>query len=184
MNIYADLFISFAKIGLFTFGGGYAMLPMLKREVCEKRNWSDESELMDYYAIGQCTPGVIAVNTATFIGYKLKKVRGAICSTLGVIFPSLVIITVIAMFLTHFSDNQTVTHALAGVRIAVCALVTVSIYRLLKKSAVDILTFAIFVLTFAAIAFFGVSPVIAVIASAAVGIIAKAAMNGRKGEAK
>lgn len=184
MNIYAKLFISFAKIGLFTFGGGYAMLPMLKKEVVEKNKWATEEELMDYYAIGQCTPGVIAVNTATFIGYSLKKIPGAITATLAVISPSLVIITLIAAFISHFSDIEIVAHALAGVRIAVCALVTVSVAGLLKKCAVDILTVVLFILTFAVTAFFGISPVISVIVAAAVGILAKTITEKRKAGAQ
>ena len=96
MNPYLDLFLTFAQIGVCTFGGGYAMLPILQREVVEKRGWATEDELMDYYAIGQCTPGVIAVNTSTFIGYRLRGVPGAITATAGMVFPSLVIITIIA----------------------------------------------------------------------------------------
>ena len=103
MKILWDMFFAFARIGGLTFGGGYAMLPMLQREVVERRGWATEEELADYYAIGQCTPGVIAVNTATFIGYRQAGVIGGIFATLGVVFPSLVIITVIAAFLTNFA---------------------------------------------------------------------------------
>ena len=99
MNLYADLFLTFAKVGVCTFGGGYAMLPILQREVVEKKNWATEEELTDYFAIGQCTPGVIAVNTATFIGQKYRGNLGGTIATLGVVFPSLVIITIIAAFL-------------------------------------------------------------------------------------
>ena len=98
MNIYLDLFLTFARIGGLTFGGGYAMLPMLQREVVEKRGWATEDELTDYYAIGQCTPGIIAVNTATFIGNKNKGILGGIVATLGVVFPSIVIITLMQVF--------------------------------------------------------------------------------------
>lgn len=99
MKEYLKLFFTFAKIGCFTFGGGYAMLPLLQREIVEKNSWAEEEELMDYFAIGQCTPGIIAVNTATFIGYKRKGIIGGIFATLGLIFPSLVIITIIAAFI-------------------------------------------------------------------------------------
>ena len=95
MNRLLDLFLTFARIGGLTFGGGYAMLPILQREVVEKKKWTTEEELMDYYAIGQCTPGVIAVNTATFVGQGLAGPIGGIVATLGVVFPSLIIITVI-----------------------------------------------------------------------------------------
>ena len=123
LNPYLDLFLTFAQIGVCTFGGGYAMLPILQREVVEKRGWATEDELMDYYAIGQCTPGVIAVNTSTFIGYRLRGVPGAITATAGMVFPSLVIITIIAAFIQQFAHLAVVQHAFAGIRIAVCALV-------------------------------------------------------------
>ena len=127
MNPYLDLFLTFAQIGVCTFGGGYAMLPILQREVVEKRGWATEDELMDYYAIGQCTPGVIAVNTSTFIGYRLRGVPGAITATAGMVFPSLVIITIIAAFIQQFAHLAVVQHAFAGIRIAVCALVLQSV---------------------------------------------------------
>ena len=104
MNEFLELFLTFAKIGVMTFGGGYAMLPMLQKEVVEKRGWASEEELMDYYAIGQCTPGIIAVNTATFVGQKTAGIAGGIIATLGVVFPSLIIITIIAAFIQNFSD--------------------------------------------------------------------------------
>ena len=104
MNKLLDLFLTFARIGGLTFGGGYAMLPMLQKEVVEKRGWASEEELMDYYAIGQCTPGIIAVNTATFVGQKTAGIAGGIIATLGVVFPSLIIITIIAAFIQNFSD--------------------------------------------------------------------------------
>ena len=119
MNLYLDLFTTFAKIGVCTFGGGLAMLPLLQREVVEKKKWATEAELTDYYAIGQCTPGVIAVNTATFVGYMEKGVLGGIIATLGMIFPSLVIITVIAAFLSNFAHIPAVIHAFAGIRACV-----------------------------------------------------------------
>lgn len=113
------LFWVFAQIGITTFGGGYAMLSILQREVVEKRHWATEEELMDDYAIGQCTPGVIAINTATFIGYKLYGITGGIIATLGVIFPSLLIITSIAAFLLNFADLAIVKHAFDGIRACV-----------------------------------------------------------------
>ena len=130
MNIYADLFLTFAKIGVCTFGGGYAMLPILQREVVERKNWATEEELTDYFAIGQCTPGVIAVNTATFIGQKYAGNLGGTIATLGVVFPSLVIITLIAAFLTNFAELPVVRHALAGINAAVVALIAVSVLKL------------------------------------------------------
>ena len=134
MNIYADLFLTFAKVGVCTFGGGYAMLPILQREVVEKKGWATEEELTDYFAIGQCTPGVIAVNTATFIGQKYAGNLGGTIATLGVVFPSLIIITIIAAFLTNFAEIPVVRHALAGINAAVVALIGVSVLKLGKST--------------------------------------------------
>lgn len=114
MNQLLDLFLTFARIGGLTFGGGYAMLPILQREVVEKRHWATEEELMDYYAIGQCTPGIIAVNTATFVGQGLAGSIGGIVATLGVVFPSLIIITVIAAFIQNFAHLSDRTERLCG----------------------------------------------------------------------
>ena len=108
MNIYADLFLTFAKIGVCTFGGGYAMLPILQRELVEKRGWATEEELSDYFAIGQCTPGIIAVNTATFVGHSRKGAAGGVVATLGLVFPCLVIIMLIAAFLQNFAEQPVV----------------------------------------------------------------------------
>ena len=117
-----DLFWTFCKIGALTFGGGYAMLPIIQREIVENKKWSTEKEILDYYAVGQCTPGVIAVNTATFIGYKLRGITGGIIATIGVVFPSLIIILTIASFLQNFADMAIVQSAFAGIRVAVGAL--------------------------------------------------------------
>ena len=171
MNPLLDLFLTFARIGVCTFGGGYAMLPILQLEVVEKRNWATEDELMDYYAIGQCTPGVIAVNTATFIGYKHHGLLGAACATAGVVFPSLVIITIIAAFIQQFAHMPVVQDAFSGVRIVVCALVLQSVWKMAKKSVIDLPAAVILLVTFVAVAFFGISPIVMVIAAGAVGIL-------------
>ena len=134
MNIYLDLFVTFAKVGAMTFGGGYAMLPILQREVVDKKHWTTNEEIMDYYAVGQCTPGVIAVNTATFIGQKFAGIMGGIAATLGVVFPSVVIITLIAAFLSNFTDIPVVQHALAGVNACVVALIASSVIKLGKST--------------------------------------------------
>ncbi len=128
------MFLTFAKVGVMTFGGGYAMLPILQREIVEKHQWATDAELTDYFAIGQCTPGIIAVNTATFIGRKHKGILGGIIATLGVVFPSLVIITLIAAFLTNFADIPLVRNALAGVNACVVALIASSVLKLGKTT--------------------------------------------------
>lgn len=134
MNEFLQLFLVFAQVGVCTFGGGYAMLPILQREVVEKRGWCSEDELADYFAIGQCTPGVIAVNTATFVGSKRKGIPGGIVATLGMVFPSVVIITIIAAFLQNFAHIPAVGHAFAGVRAAVVALIASSVLKLAKTT--------------------------------------------------
>ena len=140
MNTYLDLFLTFAKVGVMTFGGGYAMLPILQREVVENKSWATEGELADYFAIGQCTPGVIAVNTATFLGSKLKGIPGGVIATLGVVFPSALIIGVVASFLTFFADLPAVIHAFAGIRACVCALILASVIRLARQTVIDLPT--------------------------------------------
>ena len=172
MKLLFKLFFAFFRIGALTFGGGYAMLPMFKKELVEKNGWCTEEDILDYYAIAQCTPGVIAVNTASFIGYKKKGVAGAIFGTVGVVAPSIIIITVIAAFISHFAENPYVGHAFAGIRIAVCALVSVTVFGLLKKNVKDILTALLAVCAFVVTYFFGLSPIIAVVVAAAAGIIA------------
>ena len=124
-----ELYWAFFQVGIMTFGGGYAMLPMLQRIVVNEKKWADEEEIMDYYAIGQITPGVIAVNTATFIGYKQKKSIGGIAATLGVVSPSIIIILILANIIDQFSDITIVQHAFNGIRIVVCALVAKSGYQ-------------------------------------------------------
>lgn len=171
MKLLFDLFLIFARIGGFTFGGGYAMLPMLQKEVVEKRKWATQDELMDYYAIGQCTPGIIAVNVATFVGTKLKGLPGAFFATLGVISPSIVIIMIIAAFISGFQDIEIVAHALSGVRAAVVALILSSVIKLSKKSIVDKVTAVIFVLVMLLSFFTDISPVLFIIAVAILSLL-------------
>lgn len=143
MKQLLHLFCSFFKIGLFTFGGGYAMLPLLQDELVRKRKWTTDEELLDYYSIGQCTPGVIAVNVSTFIGYKQKGIIGGCVSTLGMITPSLLIIMLIAAVLAKYMHNQYLSYAFAGIRIAVTALIADTLLGLWKKGIKD--NWAIFI---------------------------------------
>lgn len=165
MHITVDLAWTFFKMGLFTFGGGYAMLPLLQREVVENKGWATEEQLLDYYAIGQSTPGIIAVNTASFVGYFQAGIIGAIAATLGLIAPSIVIILAVASILGRYMDLALLQHAFAGIRVAVSALVCVSVYRLGKVGIVDKITLAWTCLTFIAIAFLNVSPLWLVLGS-------------------
>ena len=168
-----DLFLTFAKVGVMTFGGGYAMLPILQREVVEKKGWATEEELMDYFAIGQCTPGIIAVNTATFIGQKNKGVLGGIFATLGVVFPSLVILSLLAGVIEAFSHIAWVQHAFGGIRICVCVLILDAVLKLLKKAVVDKWTLGIFALVALGGFFLDVSPILFVLAAGIAGIVLK-----------
>ena len=180
-----DLFCAFFRIGLFTFGGGYAMLPLLQREIVEKKKWATEEEMLDYFAVGQCTPGVIAVNTATFVGFKEKKLSGAIFATLGIVSPSLVIITVIAALLSNFAHIAAVQNAFAGIRVAVCVLILNSIVKLWKKSVVDKLTLGVFIAVFlGSVLLSHVSPVVFIVAAAVLGIVVRVWLRtGKEGKA-
>ncbi|MGM9933656.1 chromate transporter [uncultured Clostridium sp.] len=173
-----DLFWTFAKIGSITFGGGYAMLPIIQREIVEKKKWATETEVIDYYAVGQCTPGIIAVNTATFIGYRLKGNIGGIIATLGVVFPSLVIIMVIAAFLKNFSEFAVVQHAFGGIRVAVVALIISSIIKLWKSSVKNYIGVLLALAAFILGALLQISPIYIVIGAAIVGLLTK----NKKGE--
>ena len=173
MKTLINLFLIFARIGGFTFGGGYAMLPMMQKELVENKKWVSNDELLDYFAIGQCTPGVIAVNTATFVGHKTKGLPGAIIATLGVITPSIIIIGCIAAFISNFQDLEIVQHAFGGIRAAVIALILNAGSKVSKKSIVDIFTLIVF-LSVALLSFFtDISPIIFVVIASVCGIIIK-----------
>ena len=171
MNILADLFITFAKTGAVTFGGGYAMLPILQRNVVDGKGWATEEELLDYYAIGQCTPGIIAVNTATFVGYKIKGIAGGIAATLGVVFPSVVIISIIAAFLKNFAEYAVVQSAFAGIRVCVGVLIVNAVVKLWKGAVKGKVTGAIVVISCVVSIFADVSPVLFVIIAGILGFL-------------
>ena len=174
-----DLFFTFFKIGAVSFGGGYAMLPLLTKEFVDKRNWASDTELNDYFAIGQVTPGLIAVNVATFLGNKRKGIIGGIAGTLGLVTVPVIIITIIAAVLTNFADIEIVKHAFAGIRVAVCVLILSAILRLWKKSVRDIAATIMCLVIFGLSAFGDfipvvgeyISPVYLVIIAAVIGII-------------
>lgn len=168
-----QLFFCFAKIGAMCFGGGLAMLPFFERECVEKRGWATKEDMADYYAIGQCTPGVIAVNTSTFIGYKQKGIIGGVVATLGMVFPSIVIITIIALFLNNFADNIYVQHAFSGIRVCVCVLVISAVQNLWKKSVKGAFGYIIFLLVLGLSVIFSVSSVWLIIGAGLIGFILK-----------
>lgn len=180
MKTLIDLFFTFCRIGGLTFGGGYAMLPIIQKEIVEEKKWATEEEVLDYYAVGQCTPGIIAVNTATFIGYKVHGIIGAIVATLGVVFPSLIIIiTIIAALLKNFANYSIVQHAFSGIRVVVIALIVSAILKLAKTSIKNSTTLIIAIIAFILVAFVNLSPIYIVIAAACIGLILKF-IRGRK----
>ena len=166
-----SLFLSFAKVGVMTFGGGYAMIPILEREIVENRKWASSEEMMDYYAVGQCTPGVIAVNTATFIGYRVAGPAGGVAATLGVVFPSVVIICLIAGILTNFADIPAVKSAFTAIRVCVCVLILNAVVKLWKGAVKDKAGLVLFLIVFVLSLFFDISPVIFVLFCALAGLV-------------
>lgn len=177
-----ELFLKFSKIGVMTFGGGYAMLPMFIREIVNNSGWATEEEMLDCFAVAQCTPGVIAVNTATYIGFKKRGVIGGIVATLGVVFPSFLIITFLASILRMFKDNVYGLKAFAGIRVAVCALITSAVIKLAKKAINGFETATIAVLSLFVEIFLNINPsfiVISAIAYALILFFAKRKKEGR-----
>lgn len=179
MKELLELFLAFAGVGVMTFGGGMAMLPILQREIVEKRKWATDEELTDYFAIGQCTPGVIAVNTATFIGHKRRGVWGGIVATLGVVFPSLVIITLLAGLIANFAHFPWVQHAFAGIRVCVCVLIFNAVVKLWKSAVKDARGAVIFALVLALTLLTDLSPVLFVLSAALAGILLQSAGGKR-----
>lgn len=170
MKELLEIFLVSFRVGIMTFGGGYAMLPILQREVVETREWVSEEEVLDYYAIGQCLPGIIMVNTMIFIGQKQKGNIGGIVAAIGTVFPALIIITVIAALLTNFADVPAVKHAFAGIRVCVCVLIFNAVLKLWKSSVVDWKCFVIFIAVALASLITSLTPVLFVILSAVMGI--------------
>lgn len=171
MKDLIELFIIFFKMGSFTFGGGYAMLPIIQEEIVNKRHWATDEEILDYYAISQSTPGIIAINTATFIGYNQKGIIGAIVSTLGMVTPSIIIITTIATFFKNFQNYVVVQHALKGIRVVVAALILNAVLRMYKDAVKDWLGILLFIISFLLIVLLNITPIIVIVASAIIGIL-------------
>lgn len=180
MKDYLDLFIAFFRIGIVTFGGGLTMLPMLKYELVEKRKWVTEDVLLDCYAIGQCTPGIIAVNTATFVGYKKKGTLGGIIATLGMATPSVLIISVVAMFLESLITKPVVQHAIMGIRGIVCALMINTVLTLAKKSLVNPVAVGICLTAFVFAFFTPVPTVLIIVAAGLFGVFTDRIKGGSK----
>ena len=175
MNIrkLGELYVSFFKIGGLTFGGGLAMLPMLQREIVTDRRWCTEEEILDMYAIGQCTPGIIAVNTATYVGYKQAGFIGGVFGTLGLVSPSILIICLVASILQNFIHMPVVIHALAGIRVIVCSLMLNTVFKMAKKGIVDKLGGVLFAGGFILACFTPVPTAMIIVLAGITGVIAK-----------
>lgn len=171
MKLLWELYQAFFRIGLLTFGGGLAMLPMLKREVVDKYKWIEEDEMLDIYAIGQCTPGIIAVNTATYIGYQQKGILGGIVATLGEVSPSLIIIILIASVLQNFMDNEILLHAFVGIRIVVCGLMMTTVVQMMRSGIKNWIGALLFVCAVVLAMFTPISTVFIIIGAAVIGVI-------------
>ena len=189
MKELLELYWTFVRIGLVTFGGGYAMLPILERELVDKRHWTTMDELRDYFSIGQCTPGIIAMNVSTFIGEKRRGIPGALAATVGFLTGPIVIILIIAAFLTNFATLPLVQHAFAGIRVCVCVLIVQAVLRLWKKSVVDACALGIYLVVFVLNAFSGLLPVkipaaLLVVLAGCAGIAASTLKNRGKGADK
>lgn len=170
-NIYLDSFLTFFKIGLFTIGGGYAMIPLIEAEIIEKKKWVGKEEFLDLMAIAQSCPGVFAINIAIFIGYRLRRVKGAIVSCIGTALPSFIIILLIALFFHQFKDNEIIAAAFRGIRPAVVALIAVPTYNLAKKAKLNRYTFWVPIVSALLIWQLGVSPILIIIAAGIAGYI-------------
>jgi chromate transporter len=162
----------FIKMGVLTFGGGYAMIPVVERELITKRGWLTMDEVMDYYTIAQITPGIIAVNLSSFVGCKRKGPLGGVLATLGFVLPGACFVTAIAVFLTNFSDLPVVKHAFTGIRVAVCALILDTVIKLVKGVFKNRRALVIYLITFALSAIWGLSPVLLVAAAGLAGLLA------------
>ena len=189
MNGLWELYWTFVKIGCVTFGGGYAMLPILERELADKRHWTTLDELRDYFSIGQCTPGIIALNVSTFLGQKRAGIVGALVSTTGFLTGPILIILVISSFLQNFAQLEIIQHAFAGIRVCVCVLIVQAVLRLWKKSVVDGITLTLYLAIFLLNAFSGILPVklpaaALVVLAGVFGIAASTIKNRRAGAGK
>ncbi|WP_027339335.1 chromate transporter [Halonatronum saccharophilum] len=171
METALELFIVFFRIGAFTFGGGYAMLPIIQREIVKERGWANAQEIMNYYAISQCTPGIISINTATLIGYKINGIKGALASTAGMLLPSLIIITTIAAFFQIFFDYPLIQYAFNGIKIGVIALIINIVIKMWKQSVDNWIGVFLFWISFLLLTLLRLSPIIVIINAAIIGIL-------------
>lgn len=168
---FIECYISFFKIGLLTIGGGYTMLPIIEKELIQHKKWVTDEDVLNSYALAQSIPGIIAVNTAVLLGYKLGRIKGALAFCLGVISPSIIIILLVAKVYENVLGNQLIEHALNGIRIAVLAMLFVTVFNLVKKSIKDFWGVALALSAFIAVSFLDVSPVYTILAGIVLSIL-------------
>lgn len=171
MNRVIRLFIAFFKIGLFTFGGGYAMIPLIEKEFVDRHHWIKREEILDLFAVSQSVPGAIAVNSSTLVGYKVAGVIGAVVATIGVVTPSVIIILVIAMFFGKIADIPAIIGTFDGINAAVILLIVMSGISMMRQSVHDGVTILLFVATLVAVVIFQISPILMIIGGAVIGLI-------------
>ena len=181
---YVKLFITFLKIGAFTFGGGYAMIPLIQRETIERHHWIDDQDLLDMLAIAESTPGVIAVNSATFVGYRVAGFWGALFATIGVILPSFFIILLLAGVIQQFKELQYVNYAFVGVRAGVAVLILNAVLKLSKQCPKNIFTLLVAAVAFVLVAFFSANVILVIVFSAIAGVVVQLWLHGKGGAAQ
>ncbi len=176
------LFLTFFKIGAFTFGGGLAMLPFIQDEMVRKHKWITDEEMLDIIAIAESTPGVIAVNTATFVGYKVKRFWGSLVSTIGVVLPSIIIICLVALYFDDFLKIPVVVSIFKGVRAGVSVLILNAAYNIFKKTKKDILTYIIIALAFIISLFVKIDSIFIILSGAIISIIYHVLIHAKQGD--
>lgn len=179
LRLCLQLLLSFMKIGAVTFGGGYAMIPIIESEITKKKKWISSEDLLDVIAISESTPGPIAICAATFIGYNVAGIPGAFCATMGVVLPSFVIIYLISIFLQHFANLDIVRYAFVGIRAGVLALIIKAVISMFKKAPQHILAYIIMALSFALVVLFSANVLIIILSSAVIGLVASHIANKR-----
>lgn len=178
------LFLTFMKIGAFTFGGGYAMIPLIQKEVCEKNKWLSDNDILDIIAIAESTPGPIAINAATFVGFRTAGIAGAAAATFGIVLPSFLIITVIAALLSNFSDIKAVQYAFCGIRAGVLALIIKALWSMYKQCPKGVFSYIIIALSFILAAFSNINAIFIIIGCAVAGLVYSAVITGKIKEEK
>lgn len=175
-----QVFISFFKIGAFTFGGGYAMIPLIQNEAVEKRHWVTDDDILEVIAIAESTPGPIAINSATFVGYKAAGVLGSVCATLGVVLPSFVVILALSFVLQQFQELEAVRYAFMGIRAGVLALLVKALWTMYKKSPKGWVSYVVMGASFVLTAIFDINVIFVIIGCAVFGLVTSLAMERRQ----